>query len=57
MADSIATVLNAFMRKSVRLSPQDEDSAQAFIADYFTSAVSESDDDLTGIMNFNMIAC
>lgn len=49
MADSaVASALNAFMRKSVQLSPRDEASAQAFIADYFSSDVADSDNELSG---------
>ena len=53
MADAVATALNS-MRSSVQLSPQDEESVQAFIADFFASSDSpDSDSVLSGIMNFN----
>ena len=34
MADAVAKALNAFMHKSMQLSPHDENT-QAFIADFF----------------------
>ena len=49
MANAVASALNAFMRKSVQLSPRDEESAQAFIADFFASEVADSDDELSGM--------
>ena len=48
MADAVASTLNEFLRASVQLSPRDQESAQAFIAEFFTSPASHSDDEFTG---------
>ena len=52
MADAGATALNAFIQDGVRLSRQDEDNMQAFIADFF-AAPDDSDDEISGTMNLN----
>ena len=49
MADAvIASALNEYLRESVRLSPQDRESAQAFISEFFTSP---DVDEFTGMHN------